>query len=57
MAVARRLSLIHIFKDGFESGATWSWLQSSEAGYTLYERLGFRTVARWPCWLHPATNP
>ncbi|MGA2758123.1 MAG: GNAT family N-acetyltransferase [Solirubrobacteraceae bacterium] len=44
-------------KDGFESGATWSWLQSSEAGYTLYERLGFRTVARWPCWLHPATNP
>jgi ribosomal protein S18 acetylase RimI-like enzyme len=44
-------------EDGFENGATWSWLQSSEAGYELYERLGFRTVARWPCWLQHATNP
>lgn len=41
-------------KDGFENGATWSWLQSSEAGYRVYERLGFRTVARWPRWLQDA---
>jgi ribosomal protein S18 acetylase RimI-like enzyme len=43
-------------KDGFENGATWAWLQSSEAGYKLYERLGFRTVGRWPCWLAKPTN-
>jgi len=37
--------------DGLAAGAKWSWLQSSPAGYTVYERLGFRTVETWQCWL------
>ena len=41
--------------DGLVAGAKWSWLQSSSAGYRIYERLGFRTVETWPCWL--ATTP
>ena len=42
--------------DGFAGGARWAWLQSSEAGYTVYERLGFRTVSSWPCWLAVSTH-
>lgn len=34
-----------------DSGAAWSWLQSSELGYGVYERLGFRTVEHWACWI------
>lgn len=37
--------------DGLAVGATWSWLQASSAGYKVYERLGFQTVERWPCWI------
>jgi GNAT superfamily N-acetyltransferase len=37
--------------DGLVAGATWSWLQASAAGYKVYERLGFQTIERWPCWL------
>jgi N-acetylglutamate synthase len=37
--------------DGFAAGATWAWLQSSTAGYRVYEALGFRTVERWRCWV------
>ena len=37
--------------DGLAAGASWSWLQSSPAGYGVYERLGFRTVASWQVWL------
>ncbi len=40
--------------DGLEHGARWAWLQSSDAGYGVYERLGFRTVERWATWLAPA---
>jgi GNAT superfamily N-acetyltransferase len=40
-----------IVADGLAGGAKWSWLQSSPAGYTTYDRLGFRTVESWPCWL------
>ena len=32
-------------------GATWSWLQSSSAGHGIYQRLGFRDVELWPCWV------
>ena len=39
--------------DGLAAGATWSWLQSSPAGYDIYERLGFRTVEEWQWWLTP----
>jgi len=37
--------------DGLAAGAKWAWLQSSEPGYTVYERLGFRTAEGWSCWL------
>jgi ribosomal protein S18 acetylase RimI-like enzyme len=37
--------------DGLAAGAEWSWLQSSAEGYKVYERLGFRTIEAWPCWI------
>jgi ribosomal protein S18 acetylase RimI-like enzyme len=37
--------------DGFSAGARWSWLQASPAGQAVYERLGFRTVETWQCWI------
>ena len=37
--------------DGLAGGASWSWLQSTEAGYGVYEALGFTTLERWPCWV------
>jgi ribosomal protein S18 acetylase RimI-like enzyme len=43
--------------DGLGEGADWAWLQSSEAGYQLYERLGFRTTEDWHCWLSAAAAP
>jgi len=36
--------------DGLTAGALWSFLQSSAAGHSIYERLGFRTVECWDCW-------
>lgn len=43
--------------DGLAAGASWSWLQSSPAGYGVYEGLGFRTMESWPCWIAaPATR-
>lgn len=36
--------------DGFAAGARWSALQSSTDGFTVYERLGFRTLEAWSCW-------
>jgi N-acetylglutamate synthase len=36
--------------DGLASGAKWAWLQSSPAGYSVYEELGFRPVEVWSCW-------
>lgn len=38
-------------RDGFRNGASWAWLQSSVEGYGVYERLGFATLERWPCWV------
>jgi N-acetylglutamate synthase len=37
--------------DGFAAGASWAWLQSTPAGYRVYESLGFRTLERWRCWV------
>lgn len=39
--------------DGFSSGARWSYLQSSAAGFGVYDRLGYTTVERWDCWVAP----
>jgi predicted GNAT family acetyltransferase len=37
--------------DGFASGAVFAYLQSSPAGYAVYERLGFRTLETWSIWV------
>lgn len=37
--------------DGLTAGAAWSWLQATPAGQPVYERLGFKTVETWPCWI------
>jgi ribosomal protein S18 acetylase RimI-like enzyme len=37
--------------DGLDAGAEWAWLQASPAGFPIYERMGFRTVEVWSCWL------
>ena len=44
---------IRAVRDGFDEGAQWAWLQSSAAGYRVYERLGFRMLESWQCWLKP----
>jgi ribosomal protein S18 acetylase RimI-like enzyme len=41
-------------REAFERGAAYAWLQSSQAGYGVYERLGFATLERWPCWVSSA---
>ena len=38
-------------RDGFGHGARWAWLQSSVAGYGVYEKLGFVTLESWECWV------
>jgi len=38
-------------RDGLDRGARWAWLQSSTAGYGVYEKLGFRTQQSWECWI------
>jgi N-acetylglutamate synthase len=43
--------------DGVAAGAHWAWLQSSAAGYKVYDRLGFRTTEDWSCWLSIAPGP
>jgi predicted GNAT family acetyltransferase len=40
-----------VVADGLAAGASWAWLQSSSAGYRVYESLGFETVERWRCWI------
>lgn len=39
--------------DGHADGATWSWLQSTDLGIGIYERLGFSVAERWTCWVGP----
>ena len=40
-----------VIADGLSDGGRWAWLQSSPAGYSIYERLGFRTLESWQSWL------
>jgi hypothetical protein len=40
-------------RDGLDAGAAWGWLQSTPAAHGIYERLGFTTLERWPCWNAP----
>jgi GNAT superfamily N-acetyltransferase len=40
-----------VVSDGLAAGARWAWLQSSPAGYGIYEELGFRTLERWLAWV------
>lgn len=37
--------------DGFESGATWAWLQADPGATAVYERLGFRAVEAGAIWV------
>lgn len=37
--------------DALDSGVHLVWLQSSPSGFGIYERLGFRTVDTWQCWI------
>ena len=46
-----------VIADGVAAGANWAWLQSSPAGYHVYERLGFRTTEAWQCWISGAAAP
>lgn len=39
--------------DGVAAGARWSVLQSSAAGYRVYQNLGYRTVELWQGWYSP----
>ncbi len=43
-------------QDALRDGADWAWLQSTEAGYRVYERLGFRTLETWECWIADAND-
>ncbi len=37
--------------DGFAAGAAWVWLEASDAGTSIYQRLGFRTVETGATWV------
>jgi GNAT superfamily N-acetyltransferase len=38
-------------RDGLDRGARWAWLQSTPDGYGIYEKLGFRPLESWECWI------
>jgi ribosomal protein S18 acetylase RimI-like enzyme len=40
-----------ILNDALADGARWAWLQSTPDGAGIYERLGFRPLESWECWL------
>jgi GNAT superfamily N-acetyltransferase len=40
-----------VLDDAHRLGATWAWLQATEQGYGVYQRLGFQEVERWPTWV------
>jgi GNAT acetyltransferase-like protein len=42
-------------RHGFAAGAEFAWLQSSDIGYSVYERLGFRTVETYRVYSAPET--
>lgn len=42
--------------EGFHSGASLAWLQASDMGYPVYERIGFETVEWWPGWVSETTE-
>ena len=44
-------------RHGFEAGASFALLQSSEAGYGVYQALGFRTLENWATWVDPMGGP
>jgi ribosomal protein S18 acetylase RimI-like enzyme len=44
---------VRAIADGVAQGATWAYLQSSEAGFPIYRRLGFETVEVWTEYLPP----
>jgi GNAT superfamily N-acetyltransferase len=39
-----------VVDEGRRRGARWAWLQASEQGYGVYQRLGFRPVGTFECW-------
>jgi predicted GNAT family acetyltransferase len=43
--------------DGLGGGSRYAYLQSSPDGFSVYLRLGFRTVEEWRCWLSPPDHP
>jgi hypothetical protein len=43
-----------VVSDGLAAGASWSWLQSSRAGYRVCQGLGFKTVEFRQVWLSAA---
>jgi len=40
-----------VIADGMAAGATRSFLQSSELGFHVYQRLGYRQVESWTMWV------
>ena len=39
-----------VVAEAVRTGATWSYLQSSESGFGVYQRLGYEIVDRWELW-------
>jgi len=37
--------------DGYAATASFAFLQSSDSGFRVYERLGFRTLENWAVWV------
>lgn len=42
----------HAIREGLARGSTAAYLQSSEMGYPLYERMGFRTAFSFQTWIY-----
>lgn len=40
-----------VVADGAAEGATWAYLQSSDEGLSVYQRLGFEVVDEWCSWM------